>query len=169
MCDVMLAGLAVTAISTGLSAFAAYQQAGAQNKANEYNASIQRRNADVANLQAKHAIEVGQVEENIQRQKVKQLIGTQRAQIAGAGLLVDADTGLELTKETAGFGELDALSIRSNAARQAWGAQQQAAGYSAQASLATMGKTSPFLAAAPSLLSGASQLARGIYQYNKLT
>lgn len=165
--SIAIAGLVLTAAGTATAAYSAYQQQESQNKANEYNAAALRRTAEQQNLQAQHAVDQGAVDEKVHRQKVQQLIGSQRAGASAGGLLVDSGTPGQVTSDTAGFGELDALTIRSNAARTAWGITNNAQDTMASAGLATMKNSSPGLAAAPSLLSGASQLAGGLYNYNQ--
>ena len=163
------AAIASSVIGTGLSAYSAYQQADSQNKANEYNAASLRRNAEVANMQANQAIEQGRVDEKAHRMKVNQLIGTQRAAGGASGALIDTGTNLDIQKDTAGFGELDSLTIRNNAARTAWAYQNQAVDYGAGANLSTMRNTNPYLSTGVSLLSGASNLAGQLYQYKKVS
>lgn len=172
MCDggistIAIAGLALTAASTGVAAYSQYQATESQNKANEYNAAALNRNAEQANLQAQHLIDQGAVDEKVHRQKVQQLIGTQRASAAGSGLLVDNGTTEDVVEDTAGFGELDALTIRNNAARSAWGARNTGADYSASANLATMKNSSSALSVGGSLLSGGSQMYNQLYQNKK--
>ena len=168
MCDV-LTGLAVaaTVAGTAVSAFSNYQQQRAQNQAAEYNARIMERNAQVANMQADQVIKQGEIEEKQHRLKVKNLIGAQRAAAAGSGFVVDEGSFLDNMQDTAGFGELDALTIKSNAARSAWGIRNQATDYTAQANLSRMRKGSPVMAAGTSLLTGASQLGSQLYQFNR--
>ncbi len=171
MCEpasLAIAGLAITAISTGVSVYSQYQQAQSQNKANDYNAQLMERNAQNAKAQGQYAVDQGAVDEANQRNKVRQLVGSQRAAASASGLLVDSGTTQDYVSESTGFGELDALTIRNNAARAQWGYENQAADYTGQAGLKRMGNTNPMLAAGGSLLSGGSKLAGDIYSYNKV-
>jgi hypothetical protein len=167
MCDptaLLATSLAVGALGTVTTAFGQYQQAQAANRAAEYNAKIADYNAQAANAQAANAIARGAVEEKQQRLQVAKTIGTQRAGFGGSGLLVDQGTASDVTSDTAGFGELDALTIRNNAAMEAWGIKNQAANYSMQANLARSSKQNGLLAAGGSLLTGMSSLAGSLYQ-----
>jgi hypothetical protein len=160
--------IAATIASAAISAYGAYQQQKSANAAANYNAQIQNRNAEIANMQAENTVEQGAVAEKQHRLQVSELEGTQRAAASGSGLLVDSGSNLDVTKDTQGFGELDALTIRNNYARQAWGIQNQSADFRSQAQMSTMGNSSPFAAAAPSLLSGASSLSGQLASNKKL-
>jgi len=162
---IAVAGLALTAGTAALGAFSSYQQAQSNNKATEWNAKLLERNADIENIKARDAIERGKVAENEQRQKVKQFASSQKAAFSSSGLLADEGTNLDIIKDTAGFGELDALTIRRNAGVEAWSFNNQAEDLKAQASLTRMRKTNPLLAAGGSLITGGSQLASQLYSY----
>lgn len=170
MCEpasIALAGIALTAATTVVGAYSAYQQQKSSNRAAEFNASMMRRNAKVAELQAQNAEQQGAVDEKKHRLEVSQLIGSQRAGVSANGLLVDSGTPLDLTSDSEGFGELDALTIRNNAARRAWALRNESADYTAQGELSLMKRTSPVLAAGGSLLSGGSNLATQVASYSK--
>jgi hypothetical protein len=171
MCEattaIAITGLALSAIGTGVAAYSSYEQQKSANAAADYNAKIQERNAENANVQANQVIELGKVEEAQHRLQVAKLKGTQRATGAGSGLLIDQGSNLQITQDTEGFGELDALTIRANAARTAWGVRNESADSMAQANLTRMKKSSPALAAGSSLLAGGSQLAGQYTSYKK--
>lgn len=161
MCDPVslgVAGLGMAAISTGVGVMGSIQQAQAQNRAADYNTAIQRNNALAAQYEAQDIQARGAIEEKQHRLKVAQQAGAQRAASAASGVLVDAGSTANIVDDTVGFGELDALTIRQNAARQAWGAMNQSRNYSAQANLASMNKQNVGLAATSSLVGGASAM-----------
>ena len=83
-------------------------------------------NAVIAEQQAQDAIARGEQAEGIQRINVKRLIGAQRAAYGAQGVEVDSGSALDVQKDTAAMGELDAIIIRNNAAREAWGYRAQA-------------------------------------------
>lgn len=99
------------------------QQAGAVLAQGQYNKRLDDFNAHLADLQAQDAIARGAQAETIQRQRTGQIVGAQRASFAAQG--IDANTGsaTDVQSDTARIGELDALTIRNNAAREAWGYQ----------------------------------------------
>lgn len=78
-------------------------------------------NATIAERQAEHALERGREAETESRIRTRQLIGTQRARLAAQGVDVNQGSALDIQADTAAIGELDALTIRNNAALEAWG------------------------------------------------
>jgi hypothetical protein len=89
-------------------------------------------NAKVATMQADDAIVRGKEAEYRQRQSVRGMIGAQRAAFAGQGVDVNDGSALEVQMDTAKMGALDAVTIRNNAAREAFGYQAQASGFKMQ-------------------------------------
>jgi len=161
------ASIAATVGSTAIAAYSTYQQQKSANQAADYNAKMLERNAEIANMQAEHVIKQGAVEEKQHRLKVAQLKGSARAASSGTGLLADDGTFLANQQDIEGFGELDALTIRSNFAREAWGVRNSSSDFSAQANLSRMKKANPAIGASGSLLSGVSTLGSQLYQYKK--
>lgn len=121
-------------------------------------------NAGVADDQATDAIARGAQDESRFRTQVKGVLGSQRAGFAGQGVKVDTGSAGAVTADVAHLGELDALTIRSNAAREAWGFRQQATDLRMQADIARKGGTaaqtaSRYAAAGTVLGTGASLLS----------
>lgn len=96
-------------------------QAKAQRDQGKYEQEVANQNAKIADMQAENAKQIGNIEEERQRARVRQQIASQR--VAFAANNVDAATGTaaEVLGDTAGFGYADATQIRSNALREAWG------------------------------------------------
>lgn len=92
-----------------------------QEETAQLNAGVHDFNALALEGQATDAVQVGAQQETLFRQQLKQKIGTERAEYAGQGVEVSTGSALDVQKDTAYQGELDALQIRTNAARQAWG------------------------------------------------
>ena len=107
------------------AASAAEAQGQAQREAAESQAQLAEWNAEVAGLQQKDAIARGAEEEQRFRTGVRGLIGSQRAAFAGSGVDVGFGSAVDVQADAAFLGELDALTIRTNAAREAWGYQVQ--------------------------------------------
>jgi hypothetical protein len=61
------------------------------------------------------------------------VIGTQRAEFAAQGVDVGSGSAVDVQKDTAYQGEIDALTLRTNAAREAWGYTVEAQGETLQA------------------------------------
>jgi hypothetical protein len=146
------------AAGLGIQAAGSIQQARAENKAAEYNAKLAEQNARMQDAQAQDAIVRGQEDERRQRLAVEKMKGDQRAGFAASGVVVDRDSALDALEETAYMGEQDALTIRANAAREAWGNQVQASNYRSQAKLQRKSKSNPYFGAAGGLLTGGSSL-----------
>jgi hypothetical protein len=83
-------------------------------------------NARVAETQAADALTRGAEDEQKFRAGVKGLIGSQRAGFSGQNVDVGTGSPVDVQADAAFLGELDALTIRTNAAREAWGFRQQA-------------------------------------------
>lgn len=149
------ASLGLTAIGTGV------QTAGILSQA-KHRQRILRRNAALAEEQAEDAKKRGREAETRHRMAVLQLSGRATTAMAASGVEIGSGTPASLLEEIDVMGELDALTIRSNAEREAWGYRAQAGGYRAQAGLA--GRAGAY-GAATSLLAGASTMANQWYQY----
>lgn len=168
MCDPVSLGvgsLALGAIGTGLNVMGQMNQQSAMGAQQAFLAQQdrinQQRAQQLAQIQANDALQRGQVAEERQRQITGQRLGTQTAALAAQGTDL-AGSPTDILGDTARAGELDAQTIRSNAAREAWGyqvqGQTQSANFGADAAL--RGSFQPsYLGAGASLLGGASSLA----------
>jgi hypothetical protein len=96
-------------------------EAYAANSAAKISARTDESNAKIADQQAQDALDRGKVAEGKQRRDVRRFVGAQRARAAANGLVVDEGSSDQLVDETERFGEIDALTIRNNARREAWG------------------------------------------------
>lgn len=145
-----------TAILLGLAAAGTATSAVGQVKAGNAAKATGDYNAAVAETQAKDAISRGRYDEQRFRQGVKVLIGSQRAGFAGQGVDVGVGSAVDVQADAAYLGELDALEIRNNAAREAWGYKVEAENY--RRGGAQQQTASRFGAAGTVLGSGASLL-----------
>lgn len=126
-----LAGAAV-------SAYGSYQQGQQSKKLGEYNAQVAERDAQQKESLAIDATRRGQIQEDIQRDKTRQNIASQRVAFAAGGDSLTDQSTQNIFGDTAAVGELDALTIRSNAAREAWGIRNDAANSLTQATSSRM-------------------------------
>ena len=160
------------AVGFGVQAYGQIQQGKAAKARANYQAAVARNNQIIANRAAEDARKRGTLEANLQRQKSRQLVEQQRASIAGAGVLVDQDSALGTTIATAGLGELDALTIQSNAEREALNFEAQGVNFQTEAQLRTFeGKqavSSSYLKAGGTLLTGFGSVAQKWYIFDKL-
>jgi len=111
------------------------QTARAEQERYEYQAQVNENNRKIAEWQSQDAIQRGEVEEANYRTKVSQLKGRQRSVLAAGGVEVDTGSALDTLQDTAELGELDALTIRSNAARESYDYEMEAMNFSANAGL----------------------------------
>lgn len=112
------AAIGVTAIGTGVSAYGQLKSGSETNK-------MFQRNAQFAEYQAQDAEARGKIDERKMRQLTEKTIGAQRAGLAGQGVDVNTGSALDVQADAAYLGELDALTIRTNAAKEAWGYRTQ--------------------------------------------
>lgn len=111
-------------------------QGRARQRQFDFAESMYDANAGVARLQAGDALSRGHLAEQRHRIDTKRLVGSQRAALGAQGIDVNRDSALDVQADTMAMGELDALTIRNNAVREAWGYEVQAANYGNQAILA---------------------------------
>ncbi len=124
-----MVGAALGAAAAGLSMVSTIFGGLAQRKAARAKAEVMERNVDLANYQASDALGRGDVAAKIRRQQAQQTAGEQRTALAAQGIDVNSGTAADIQGNTTYLGELDAQTIRNNAAREAWGYQVQAQDY----------------------------------------
>jgi hypothetical protein len=124
----MTAGLAFMAGGTAFSAVS-------QRKQGQYSQQLQNINAGFADVQAEDAVARGAEQEQRFRTQIKQQIGTARASYASQNVDVGVGTPVDVQASIAYMGELDALTIRNNAAREAWGYKVEAYNHRMQGTL----------------------------------
>lgn len=143
MCEIttllMIASTAVAGYGQMQQSAAAQAAANAQAQAMNYNAQVAEMNAQISDRRAKDALERGAEEEKKFRLKAAQLQGRQRAALAANGVDLTFGSPLDEMVDTATLAELDALTIRSNAAREAYDFEVQAVNQRAGANLERMG------------------------------
>ena len=134
-------------------------------KANEYRyqAQVDDNNRKVALWKAQDAKDRGAKEEAAFRTKVAQLKGRQKSALAASGVEIGDGSALDILGDTAALGELDALTIRSNAEREAYEQKVNASNLAANASMKRMGANNAIIAgkigSMTSLLTGASSIS----------
>jgi len=127
MTAIAIAGLAMSAYGAVKQSQAQKKQAKVAEDAGEASAEQQEFNARIAETQAEDAILRGKELESQVRLGTKGLIGAQRAGFAGQGVDIGVGSPVDVQADTAYLGELDALTTRANAAREAWGYKVEAA------------------------------------------
>lgn len=118
----MAASTALGAMNALNAADAAEAQAQSQKQQADYNANI-------ASLQAKDAVNRGNIDTERQRVKAQQVLAAQRAAMGASGVETESGSFASVLLDTATTGEQDAQTIRTNAMREAWGFENQVAGF----------------------------------------
>lgn len=133
--NVLAASSATQSVSAAGSAYAQSQAMKAQG---EYQKTMMELNARMANLQAADAIKRGDKAAAANKKQTKQLIASQRVAMAAQGIEIDEGSALDIQEDTAAMGAEQALAIRNNAWREAWGFRADAVGYQGQGEMAKM-------------------------------
>jgi hypothetical protein len=124
----------------GINALATLSSANASAKAQraegDFQASIYESNARIQALMAEDAIIRGDKEAVKAKQLAKRIIGSQRAAMGAQGIDLESGSALDIQEETASLGAEEALNIRNNAWREAWGYRAQGSEYLSRASFA---------------------------------
>ena len=116
-------------VISGVMAAKGQQDAAAQQK---YQGQVAANNVKIANQKAEDALVRGELDERKHRVQIAAMMGEQRGGAAARGVLVDEGSALDQVADTAAIGELEALTIRSNAEREALGFRQQAAAFAGE-------------------------------------
>lgn len=119
MCDPTMLMVA-SVMGSVVSAASAMQQADDARSLANYNAKVRE-------YQAQDTIDRAAVEEQKQREQVRQFMGKQRASMGASGVEVGQGSFGDVLAQSAEMGERDSLTIRNNAMRAAWGYETQSA------------------------------------------
>lgn len=165
-----VAGLVLSAAGTLAGAVGQIGQQNAQAQAASvaaaqaiYQSQVARQNQALMEQRAADALKRGQIAEENSRRLTRQRIGEQTARLAAQGVDLEGSP-TEILGDTAAAGELDALTSRANAARDAYGYRVASVGYETAGVLETTkalnsGYSPNSLGIGASLLSNASTLA----------
>jgi hypothetical protein len=161
--------LAATAAGAAMSAYGAIRQGQAASAAASYQAQVAQNNQKIANVYAAQSISDGANQVAAKQQQTAQMIGGERAAMAANGVDLDSGSALRIQSDTAKLGDIDALTIKNNAARAAYGYQLQGVSYGQQASMdqstAANAVSAGNLNAFSSILGGASSVGSKWTQY----
>lgn len=168
---VAYASIAASIAAAGISAYSSVQQGKAAKAQGKYQQQVMANNQILAQRAAKDARERGKRAEFEQNLKTRQLIGRQNTVLAGNGVLIGQDTALDITTDTAEVGKYDALTIRSNAEREALGFLAQGVNFENQGNLARMSGDATArasnLSAIGSVVGAAGSVAGKWYDFNR--
>lgn len=159
-----IVGVVAAVVGTAVSVVGQMQSAQAQKAAANYQAQVAANNAALAKQQAQETTAAGEQQTAMQQMKTRATVGAIRAAEGASGVDVGSGSNVDVRSSAAELGELDALTIRSNAARQSYGYETGATSFQAQSQLdkatASQAGTAGVFGAAGSLLSGASSVAK---------
>lgn len=161
-------------VGTVVSAYGQYSQGQAAAKASQYNAAMADQNSKVQQQNAQIASQSGSQQAAMQSMKTRALVGQTQANQGASGVTIN-DKGTPSTSDVTlserELGRLDAVQIRTNATRHAYGYEVAAVNDKAQSQLdrfqATTQKTGSYLNAGGTLLSGAGQSYGGYQKYKQ--
>lgn len=139
MCDpitiLAIGSLAVGLVSGGLTAMGQVQAGNAAEAQANFQSDVARNNAITLAAASRDAYDRGDILEENLRLRAEDLKGRQRAAFASNGFALGAGSALTVLEDTAELTELDALTIRNNAEREAMGLQTQSNQFLAQSAL----------------------------------
>lgn len=167
--SMVMAAVAMQATGTAGNTVGAYYGAKSQKSSLEFQAQLDDINARLAESSAQSILFQGQREEQRSRLQTAQVKSAQRVALAANGVDLTEGSAAELLTTTDVMGEVDANTINANAVRAAWGQRSQATNMQIDA----MGKRTaaraikPNMAAASTLLNGATQVASSWYTGTK--
>lgn len=132
-------GAATGIALASLAVVSAYQQAEAQTMQGEYQKSMFEMNVKLAGINAEDAITRGNEQASRLRSKGKSIAASQKAAFAAQGISTEGGSAEDVMAQTQMFNELDVMTVRNNAWREAWGYKNQAVEYGTKARFASMG------------------------------
>jgi len=124
---------ALVAIGTAVSAIGAVVGGVAQYQAARNSAAIDEMNAQIADDNAKRAIQRSQVEQQQQDVQTRAMYGAQLAAQAGSGVSVERGSPVKTRIAARELGRLDALNVRQAGELEAYGYKTQKVNYEAAA------------------------------------
>lgn len=128
-------GTAAAVAGAAISAVGSIQSANAQSAAAKYNEQVANQNAQLAGQNASLAAASGDQQAAVQQQKTRAELGAIRAEQAASNVDVNSGSAVDVRSSAAQLGEMNAITIRSNAARTAYGYETQATGFGNEAQL----------------------------------
>jgi hypothetical protein len=151
---------------SALSLGQGFSNASAEEMSGKFQRAQSERNAKFAELMGEQALAAGEKQAKEYQVKVNQMVGSQRAALAGSGVDVNSGSALEIQNDTAELGALDVETIKNNAWRQAFGFKQQAASDRFAGEIAEM--TAGSRASATILSGGLQALNYGVQGFERM-
>ena len=157
---ISMAIVGTTVAAGGVKAFGSWEGGQATKAAMAYQAQVAENNALIARRNAQWDIQAGDAAASAKGLQTRARVAGQAARQGAAGVSVNTGSAADVRAGTEMLGLSDALTIRSNAAKEAYGQEVAATSDIAQANLdraeGDQAETAGDIGAAGSLLSGAS-------------
>lgn len=133
-------------------------------RASDFQAQIARNNAQIARMNAAAAGEAGDVAAFNSMLRTRDIVGRTKTAQAASGIDVNSGSAVDVQASERMLGMMDALTIRANAARAAYGYEAEAMSESARAGLlkrrGKMSRLRGLMDASGTFLGGASSVDR---------
>jgi hypothetical protein len=130
------AAVIMGAAQGGLALNQANQDAKTAKAQADYQNKMSFINSQFAEMQARDAINRGEIKAGEVRKAGKQVVGAQKAALAAQGIDISSGSALEIQQDTDRLNQLDAMQVRNNAWREAWGYKVEASQATAQGQMA---------------------------------
>jgi hypothetical protein len=130
-------GAVLGAVGGAIGAFGSYEGMEAQSRNAAFQAQVAANNAAIARQNFNLQIEAGEGQVANKEMELRSQLGAQKAGQAASGVDVNSGSSVAARAGTAEFGTLDALTLRSNNARQAYGYAVAATSDTAESELLT--------------------------------
>lgn len=167
-----LGGLALSGVGAVTSAVGAGEQASANADAYRYQSQVAENNKILAQQNAKTAEAEGAAKSAVQGLQAKAKLGGILAAQSASGVDVNSGSAVDVRTSQSELNQMDALTIRADAARKAYGYETQANSFGAQSTLDTASAdsagTAGDFAIGSTLLSGASSLGNSYAKWQQV-
>lgn len=154
-----IAAMGAMAAGTVVSAFGQYYSGQAAAQAAQYNSAMAAQNAAIQKQNAVIAGQAGAQQATMQGLKTRAQVGATMANQGASSITVNSGSAAKTVTSERELGLLDAIQVRNNATKQAYGYEVQSVNDMAQSKLdrfkASTDKTMSYLNAGGTLLSGA--------------
>lgn len=157
-----LVALGIGAVGAGVSAYGTYEKGQADSAAATYQSQVAANNAAIDRQNIALTEASGAAKEATQGMKTAAAVGSIKAGQGASGIDVNTGSAANVRSAAGKLGALDALTIRSNTAREAYGYEVQETSDTANSQLlqseASQAKTAGDIGALGTFLTGASSV-----------
>jgi prolyl-tRNA editing enzyme YbaK/EbsC (Cys-tRNA(Pro) deacylase) len=161
--------LAVGTIGAGVSAYGSIEAGEANSAAANYQSQVSANNAIIAQQNAQYATAAGEAQVTQSQLKTAAVVGAIKTNQAASGLDVNSGSNVDVQSSAKELGELDALTIRNAAAKQAYGYQVGAysdvASSQLQSAQSQQALTAGMYGAGTSILGGAASTSNNYLRF----